>query len=259
MKFTLRPQSLTFRDYEKAILVGMLFAMKADSPQTNLSSITSFDSSLAALEKLKGVLSKNKLEQFIVFNEAYFIVTKNIKDAANKNYFDNPKFVEKFTFSFAKYYFEAVNYTYLEDSKLPEAWSIMNKAKKYKATPNFIFLLMGANAHINRDLQLVLVEIMSQKKTNESLKDIIKIDKLLMKSGKEIINTFQEPNKILDALKRSFVFIYYRPVMYTVLYWRIRAWRNYVGMSKTSQRTTNYDKRSVNNANIFLSLARLLS
>ncbi len=129
--------------------------------------------------------------------------------------------------------------------ELPAAWQMANKASEYKTAPNFIFLLMGANAHINHDLPLALLKIMGGKEPVGLVKDIFKIDRLLMKSGREIAGTFEESNQLLDLLKRHLFFLYYRPVMYMVLYWRIKAWRNYKSIKKDGIKNSAYAKTSI--------------
>src|SRR4029077_15981753 len=101
-----------------------------------------------------------------------------------------------------------------------------------KSAPQFVLLLMGANAHINHDLPLTLHQLVGNQRGNGLLNDVLKIDKLLMKSGKLILAEFEEPNKKINFLKRHLVFLYYRPTMYIILYWRIKAWHNYRRIKK---------------------------
>src|SRR5665647_363717 len=153
----------------------------------DLNKITSFDTVMAELTRLDTLLPEHKLKHLIIFNKAYLTVTKGIKKAADGDYFENPKFIEKFSVNFAHYYFEAVNSTLNKNRELPTAWKLLNKTARYNSTPAFIFLLMGANAHINHDLPLALLKLMDKEETDDLLKDVLKIDKILMKSGREII------------------------------------------------------------------------
>jgi Family of unknown function (DUF5995) len=225
----------------------------------NIEKITSFDTVLKELVMLERLLPLYKLDHFVIFNKAYATVTNAIKKGATNGHFDNPIFIEKFSVKFAHYYFKAVNETMGKSKDLPAAWKMLNKAAKHKSTPKFIFLLMGANAHINNDLPLALLELMDKETTDDLLKDVLKIDKLLMKSGREIIGLFSEPNKVLNLLKRRVVFLYYRPVMYMILYWRIKAWKNYKLLKKAGQDDSGYKRGSVAIANRFLKLAALFS
>lgn len=233
--------------------------MRSATTHVNIHKVTSFDTVLSALTKLKLTLSKDRLDQFLLFNDAYLVITTAIKNAADHNYFGNPVFIEKFTVNFAHYYFRAVNETISGSSDLPAAWKTVNEAAKNTASPKFIFLLMGANAHINHDLPLALLQTMNKEEADDLIKDILKIDKLLMKSGREIIALFSESNNALDFLKRRFIFIYYRPTMYMILYWRVKAWRNYKSIKKVGVSNSSYQVSSINISNRFLKLAKLFN
>lgn len=230
--------------------------MRSVSDHINIDEITSFQTILAALTELESIIYQNKLKQFVVFNKAYFIVTSAIKQASDEGYFKNPEFVERFTICFASYYFQAVNATIGNNPDLPAAWDLTGMACQYKNTPNFILLLMGANAHINHDFPLALYELIGAKEPSYFVKDVLKIDKLLMKSGRQIVTTFEESNKLLDLVKRRFIFLYYRPIMYMVLYWRVKAWRNYKSIKKHGLKGSDYTKTSTKTAKRFLKLAK---
>jgi hypothetical protein len=230
-----------------------------DLISVDIAKITSFNTVLTELRTLDTQLSPSKLSQFIVFNKAYSVVTNAIKEAAEDNYFENPIFIEKFTVCFAQFYFLAINDTVAEKPELTVAWAKMNDAKRRSSTPAFILLLMGANAHINHDLSLALVKLMDKEKTDDLLQDVLKIDKLLMKSGRQIITTFNEPNRSLDVIKRRLQFLYYRPTMYMILYWRVKAWRDYKAIRNVGAEKASYKARSIKIANRLSKLGVYLS
>lgn len=229
--------------------------MHNSSELVNFKTITSFQAIHNQLIKLKKLLRDNDAKQFIVFNDAYLIVTSNIKQASETGHFENPKFIEKFCVSFARYYFEAINKT-VQAGELPDAWSTLNTVSRNKTTPNFILLLLGANAHINHDLALALVKLMEHEESDDLLRDVTKIDKILMKSGREVITTFNESSKSLNFLKQRFIFLYYRPTMYMIRFWRIRAWSRYKSIRKHGLEDSNYAVGSVKIARRFLLLGR---
>ncbi len=224
----------------------------------DLSCIVSFDSVLRQLLLLDGQLEQNHLHQFVAFNKAYFVVTSSIKQAFEDDHFENPKFIETFTVAFSRYYFQAINDSARSNPRMAVAWSKMNTINRAGITPSFIPLLMGANAHINHDLPIVLLASMQESEADGLLKDIVKLDHLLMKSGREIIRTFVEPNKLLDTVRRRFQFLYYRPVMYVILRWRINAWRSYKSLRKGSKNKEKYVARSAKIATHLLSMGRHL-
>lgn len=232
--------------------------MKTKPNQINIAAVKSFNNVLAEIKLLDTNLKLSNMMQFKLFNDSYRVVTGHIQHAAKNKHFDNPKFIEKFTVTFATYYFKAVNETLTSSKNLTTSWATLNKLN-IKSSPKFISLLMGANAHINNDLPQVLIRLMEKESTNDLLNDVVKIDKLLMLSGKEIIGLFDEPNNKLNFLKRNVKFIYYRPIMYMILYWRVIAWRNYRKIKKNNATLTRVDKRSNKIANRFLRIAKLLA
>jgi len=231
--------------------------MHSAGPVQATTDITSFEDILVRLRELDATLANKRLPQFLVFNTAYVVVTDVIKKAVDNGQLTNPTFVEAFSACFARFYFQAVAQTARNDVQLPPAWSRLNKAHDASA-PAFILLLMGANAHINYDLPLALAELATQKEASELVGDVIKIDKLLMRSGREILGLFEEHNTLINMLKRRFVFLYYRPVMYMILYWRVRAWHSYKQINEHGVAGSNYAKRSDRIARRFLRLGALL-
>jgi len=226
---------------------------------TDIDKITSLKDVVGELVYLNIHLEKIGLNQFKLFNSSYYIVTTSVQQAIEDNYFDNPEFIEKFIVAFARYYFKAVIDTEKKSLDLSLPWLKVNEYATNKSAPKFISLMLGASAHINNDLPQVLNTLMQNEDTEALLSDIVKIDKLLMESGKEIIKTFEETNKVLSFLKRNFQFMYYRPAMYTIRYWRIIAWKNYRKLKKQPSYIQSITNRSVKIANRWLKLSGVLS
>jgi len=224
--------------------------------ETHLDTIKDVVNELQRLDKL---LADTDLHQYQLFNGAYFMITSAVQRSVTEDYFKNPKFIEKFIVTFASYYFTAINDTVSDSSELSVPWSKLNDYAKQKSAPKFVSLLLGANAHINNDLPQVLKTLMEKENTEDLLSDIVKIDKLLMESGKQIIGTFDETNKIVDLLKRHFQFMYYRPAMYTIRYWRIIAWKNYRKLKKEQTAMQKITRRSIKIANRWLVVSKALS
>lgn len=231
--------------------------MKTNPNLINIASIKSFKNVQMEIKLLDSNLQSENMHQFKLFNEAYLVVTNHIQRATKNKYFENPEFIEKFTITFATYYFKAINDTLTGNKDLTTSWAAMDKLN-LKTSPRFISLLMGVNAHINNDLSQVLNRLIEKEDTNNLLSDVVKIDKLLMLSGNEIIDLFDETNKKLNFLKRYIKFMYYRPIMYMILYWRVIAWRNYRKIKKNNETLTRVNNRSNKIANRFLRIAKLL-
>ncbi len=220
--------------------------------------INTIDDVLINLQSLDDQFNQLNLDQFILFNKSYQVVTRLIQQSIDDDYFKNPKFIESFIVNFAGYYFEAVNNANSND-KLSAPWSKLNDYANIESAPVFISLMLGANAHINYDLPQVLNKMMQDENATNFLGDIVKINRILMKSGRQIIDLFEEKNKHLNFLKKRLIFTYYHPAMYTILYWRFRAWRHYEMLKKDSSMMPSITKRSVKIANRLLRAAKILS
>ena len=225
----------------------------------HVSELTTVQDVVSELQRLNERLGSLGLGQFKLFNNAYYIVTTSVQQAIEDNYFKNAKLIEEFIVTFAGYYFNAVNDASSMSPEITLPWSKVNEYAKNKSAPTFISLMLGANAHINNDLPQVLETLMMKEATEDLLADITKIDKLLMKSGKEIIGTFEETSKALNFLKRRLQFMYYRPAMYTIRFWRIIAWKNYRKLKKQPSYIQSITNRSVKIANRWLKLSKVLS
>lgn len=232
--------------------------MKTDPYLINIADIRSFNSVVKEIKLLEVNLKSANLLRFKLFNDAYLVITNHIHEATKNNYFENPKFIEKFTVTFAGYYFKAVNDTLTGSKDLTASWAKLNELD-LNTSPVFVSLLIGANAHINNDLPQVLLRLIKKEDTDDLLSDIVKIDKLLMQSGKEIVELFDEPSKKMNFLKRNFKFVYYRPIMYMILYWRMIAWRNYRKIKKNNATLKRVNKRSNKIADRFLRIAKILA
>jgi len=187
---------------------------------------------LDELDRLDKTLPESSLYRLAPFNSAYIVVTTAIQKTARDGQFANPKFVEKFTVCFSGYYFRVIN-DYLAGRELPVAWANLLSQKPDKQLPNFIYLLMGANAHINHDLSLTMLKMLDNGDTDALFKDILKVDKLLVGCGNDILRTFTETQKVARFIKDRTKYIYLPIVMHVILYWRIRAWKDYLRLKNS--------------------------
>ena len=232
------------------------YAWLMSSQFVRTQTVKTYDDILGYLKDLNQQLMDMNLDKLIPFNHAYYIVTRTIQEAANDKYFTNPEFLEAFSVCFANYYFQAVNDLNNNSNKVVPAW---RKIVDNRKQPIFVSLLMGANAHINYDLSLTLIDMMSGANKRELLSDIIKVDKLLTKSSKEILNTFNETNKLLDFIKRHARWLYLRPIMLMILFWRTVAWRNYRLVDNRDINAQDLVKRSTKISKRLSNLGAILS
>jgi len=224
----------------------------------NVEGITSVNDVIHVFEQLNHQLTDLQLEQYFLFNKSYLVVTTHMQQAIQENRFNNPLFIEKFIISFAAYYFKAINGSAGKVPDLSLPWQKLNDYAALRSAPVFISLMLGANAHINYDLPQALTKLMQEDKPEKLRSDLSIMNTLLMKSGREIIGLFEEKNALLDFLKRRFQFMYYRPAMYTILYWRIKAWRGYNMLAKDQGAMIRISTKSTKTANRLLVIARVL-
>jgi len=210
----------------------------------NIRKITTVDSVLIELESLKERLPETTCKNLTTFNNAYYVVTRVIKNASDAHRFKNPQSIEAFSVRFACYYFQAINDFLDANSAISPAWEKAIGSANDQHRPAFISLLMGANAHINYDLPFALLKTIQKHEKASLLRDLTVIDKLLIKSGKEILDTFDESNQMLNFVKSKTRFLYFRPIMYMILWWRIMAWRNYKSLENNTDSTRIILKRS---------------
>jgi hypothetical protein len=228
----------------------------ADVRHIDIDNVTSMETILQVLRTLDTELPNSSLSRLVIFNKAYIVVTRTVKEASDNHYFKNPDFVALFSVCFAKYYFQVINDASHSDTQLPPAWEKLMHGHSKDNQPVFIALLLGANAHINYDLPLALLDV-DTKLSREFVNDIMKVDKLLIRSGKEILTLFDEPNKLLHVIKQHGRWLYFRPTMYLILYWRISAWRSYNEVKRRGATTGSSMQKSTKIANRFLRLGRL--
>ncbi|HSX28854.1 MAG TPA: DUF5995 family protein [Candidatus Saccharimonadales bacterium] len=221
--------------------------------------ITSVKAVLRTLRMLDARLPATSLRHLATFNRAYVVVTTVISEASQAQRFKNPAFIEAFSVCFANYYFAAINTYIRNDSQLPAAWTLAIDGKDAASRPEFIGLLLGANAHINYDLPLALADTVQENKAANLLKDIATVDKLLIKSGKQILGTFKESNKFAAFVKRRGRFLYFRPIMWTILYWRVVAWQKYRALKKQKEALPSIARRSAKIAVRLTRIGALLS
>lgn len=222
-----------------------------------INKITSFSAIISQLDKLRTELKYSELNILNPFNEAYIVITKNIYTQHQKKLFYNPKFIEEFTIEFSKYYFQVIN-AYLEDKTIVPVWSNIINARK-KNIPNFMFLLMGANAHINHDLAKAMIKVFDSREVDNILPDVLLVDKVIKKSTPQILNAFEEQKVLPKLIKKYGKFIYLYPVIYMILLWRVNAWKKYLKNSKSNIPKNEFNTYGTKLNKTFIRVGRLMS
>jgi hypothetical protein len=169
----------------------------------------------------------NSCDHNALFSLLYLRVTEQVGVAVRTaGYFQDPGFVTHEDAVFASYYFKAFdNYAKGDLLHTPAAWQAAFDAAKSHAVQGIGNLLLGMNAHINRDLPFVLYSIGLVAKDGTSRKpDHDRVNKVLYAAYDPAIaegarrfdpslSAYTGPNAKDSGIQ-------------TVIAWREQAWRN---------------------------------
>lgn len=97
-----------------------------------------------------------------LFALTYLRVTEAFLQTLDQINYDNPSSVIKEDALFAEYYFRAYDAYHLSKSNIPPAWQIAFETAQQRSVSGSGDLLLGFNAHIQRDLPFVLYELYLQ-------------------------------------------------------------------------------------------------
>lgn len=94
-----------------------------------------------------------------VFQRVYLLMTREMKRRLEGGFFEDSVWMERVLAGFARFYFASVQ-GFEAGAPCPPAWEVAFRAAA--AREGFVLqdALLGINAHINRDLPLVLAEIL---------------------------------------------------------------------------------------------------
>ena len=220
--------------------------MKNQTHYINIESINNIRQVINVLQKQTLVLPKTNIKQLAVFNAVYIVISKGFEYGLKTNLFEEPKKIEKLCIVFASYYFAAIN-EYYKTNSLPPVWLHVTKAK---TKPEFIKLLLAANAHINYDLPQAL----NTKKLNISKTDYYAADRIFKNSVSEIIESFSETHTFYNFIKANFRVLYQRPLIAVIIHWRHRAWKNHLVIQNQKLSLSGLEKSSNQIANSLLDI-----
>lgn len=92
------------------------------------------------------------------FNTLYLAVTEAVAEATAAQTFRDARFLARLDVVFANLYFTALRGFLLGAGPRPHAWQPLVDARRRRRIMSIQFAIAGANAHINRDLPVALVE-----------------------------------------------------------------------------------------------------
>lgn len=96
-----------------------------------------------------------------LFLHCYMMMTGNMLSAIKDAQFNDSVWVDRMLHRFADYYFDALDVYEHEKSEAPIVWQVAHDAAVCDDVSPLEKLLLGVNAHINYDLVLTLVDMLS--------------------------------------------------------------------------------------------------
>jgi len=157
-----------------------------------------------------------------VFSLAYLRTTEEYaRAAAEPGFFINVRFVNREDALFAAYYFDAFDAWAGGSAGVPEAWQIAFNAADRRRVAGSGNLLLGMNAHVNRDLPFVLAQLgLGRKADHDKVNTFLQrvVEPLLAEESARFDPT-------MDDFETPF------GLSYTALFeilkgWREQAWQN---------------------------------
>jgi hypothetical protein len=91
------------------------------------------------------------------FNRLYLATTATVVEHARKNRFEDPTFIERLDCHQANLYFVALAAHLSDPGTGPAGWEPLFRARSQGGVLPVQYALVGANAHLNRDLPVALV------------------------------------------------------------------------------------------------------
>jgi hypothetical protein len=162
----------------------------------------------------------------VMFALLYLRVTEHVKQAVwTPGRFDDPRFMTHYTAVFANLYFKGYDAWKSLSPTAPVAWQIALDAAKDKQVSALGNLLLGMNAHINRDLPFVLYSIglrapdgTSRKPDHDRINAVLyeAYDKAIAEGARRFdssLSAYTGPNAADSGIQ-------------SVILWREEAWRN---------------------------------
>jgi hypothetical protein len=164
-----------------------------------------------------------------IFALAYLRTTQEYaRTAADPEFFDDARFVNHEDAVFAQFYFEAYDaWAAGHRGQVPQAWNIAFDAAHNRAVSGSGNLMLGMNAHVNRDLPYVLAAIGLVKPDGSSRKP--DHDRVNIMLNRVVQPLMAEEARRFDPTMDDIATPYgltYTALLQALVEWRETAWRN---------------------------------
>ncbi len=184
------------------------------------------------MEELQHELANSSLAPLEYFNQTYLIISKHVFAKMGTGHFSDNDVMNNFDINFAHYYFNALK-NYVDNKKTTPAWKVTFDFCKTDTPLPLIYLALGANAHVNNDLPLSLLDSVGQADFKQ---DYDKVNKIITDSIPEVVTYVHEPT-------------FYSPFMaFLIKRWRSKAWKNYISLKQNTITKVSIEQKANNTA-----------
>jgi len=169
-----------------------------------------------------------------IFLSCYQLMTLNMLKAIDRNEFNDSLWVHDLLNRFADYYFIALDAYESDPNAAPPVWQLAHNATRNDNTMAIQALLLGVNAHINYDLVLTLVDVLTPEW--DSLDDILlekrhsdhdRVNTIIAASIDAVQDEILEPAMpILDFIDDVFGSLDERLISNLIRHWRNDVWEH---------------------------------
>lgn len=192
-------------------------------PRFQAENLRSIDDVMLALESLGHNLAATDLARLRNFNQAYLIITRNVRQQLKKGAFDDPEFLSRFDARFGYYYFNALQ-TYLQGKTAPHAWQSAFETVRNRHASPLICMALGINAHVNNDIPQVLIDTGAQLRHS---KDYFLVNQIIERSIYEVIDSLEVSNSRLNPQRRLLKPLYKLSMKFLIRIWRYNSWQKH--------------------------------
>lgn len=209
---------------------------------------------MGRLTKLDQKLPQTKLANLKVFNHTYLIITRNIHQEIQQSAFKQADKMLELDLNFANYYFQAFE-SYQNNQPISEAWKIAFNFCENKKSYRLIYLILGANAHINNDLPFSLKQVVE----NEYFySDYQKVQKIIDRSVNEVLDSINKMFPSSSYIDRNLIWVYEIIIKFLIRKWRRTAWNNYLKLKQKKITANEIKKDATDIARQILLIANLI-
>jgi Family of unknown function (DUF5995) len=118
--------------------------------------VSNIEEVVFVMERINAILADDDGLKW--FNFLYLEVTKAVLGSAPPNGWEDERWLARLDVVFAGLYFEAIRKWINSPSSAPKSWRVLLDARNRRNLMRLQFALCGMNAHINRDLQIAIVQ-----------------------------------------------------------------------------------------------------